>query len=150
MTVTIASPIAIPGILANPATLFATAFAAIAAVPNVAVRLDTRSFPIWNIPFSTPLGMPIFKIFPITSRCGFIQPGVAIHSGLSFRESSTTMTSADTIRAVSVASAAPSTPILSPKISTALPPILITFMTRLVYMLTLLFPIARNSAAPAL
>ena len=50
----------------------------------------------------------------------------------------------------SVSSAAPSTPILSPKISTALPPILITFMTRLVYMLTLLFPIARNNAAPAL
>ena len=60
------------------------------------------------------------------------------------------MTIADTIRAVSVASAAPSTPILSPKISTAFPPILITFMTRLVYMLILLFPIARNSAAPAL
>lgn len=46
ITVTIASPIAIPGILANPAILFATAFAAIAAVPNVAVRLDTRSLPI--------------------------------------------------------------------------------------------------------
>ena len=46
ITVTISSTIAIPGILANPAILFATAFAAIAAVPNVAVRLDTRSLPI--------------------------------------------------------------------------------------------------------
>ena len=46
ITVTIASPMAIPGIFAKPAMLFATAFAAIAAVPNVAVRLDTKSLPI--------------------------------------------------------------------------------------------------------
>ena len=114
ITVTIASPIAIPGILANPAILFATAFAAIAAVPNVAVRLDTRSLPIWNIPFSIPLGIPIFKIFPITSFCGRIQPGVAMQSGLSFFDNNTTMTSADTILAISVASAAPITPIPAP------------------------------------
>ena len=45
--------------------------AAIDAVPNVATILVTASFPIWNIPFSTPLGIPIARIFLIILPSGF-------------------------------------------------------------------------------
>ena len=56
----------------------------------------------------------------------------------------------DIIREIRVAKATPATPISNTNINKAFPHILIIFMTRLVFMLILLFPILLKSAAPAL
>ena len=70
--------------------------------------------------------------------------------GFSERSNCQVTHAAANTRPISVASAAPSTPICSPKISSALPRMLMTFITRLAYMLMRLLPCARKSAAPAL
>ena len=48
-----------PGTLTTLATELAMALAAVAAVPKEVIRLRTSSLPIWNMPFSRPLGMLI-------------------------------------------------------------------------------------------
>ena len=53
-------------------------------------------------------------------------------------------------RLARLAMAAPATPISSPKIRMALPPMLMTFITADANSDTLLLPMLRNSAAPAL
>ena len=70
--------------------------------------------------------------------------------GLSERSSCHVTQTAANTRPSSVASAAPNTPMWNTKISTALPTMLMTFITRLAYMLMRLLPCARKSAAPAL
>ena len=54
-----------PGSVHTLAMLLTTALAAMAAVPRLAIRFMTTSLPIWNMPFSSPLGTPIFKMRPI-------------------------------------------------------------------------------------
>ena len=54
------------------------------------------------------------------------------------------------MREIRVASAAPAAPISKPKMNSALPPMLMQFMTMEMVIETLELPIARNSAAPAL
>ena len=58
----IARDMVLPGILAIPVIEFETAFAAIDTVPSEETRLERISFPIWNIEFSIPEGMPIPSI----------------------------------------------------------------------------------------
>ena len=57
----------------HSAILLATALAAICTVPNPDIMDTTRIRPNWKIPFSTPLGIPIYRIFLIRprSRKGF-------------------------------------------------------------------------------
>ena len=45
-------PTALAGMFKKVVVVFATALAAMAAVPRVEVRLETDSLPIWNMPFS--------------------------------------------------------------------------------------------------
>lgn len=47
------------GITCRELKLLATALAAMAVVPKVAIKLDTSTLPIWNMPFSKPLGTPM-------------------------------------------------------------------------------------------
>ena len=54
---------ALPGTLTTPATELAMALAAVAEVPRGVTRPSTSSLPIWNMPFSRPLGMPMRRIF---------------------------------------------------------------------------------------
>lgn len=135
ITVIIAMPIALPGILANIVTELATELAAMAAVPNVDTRLETESFPIWNMPFSNPLGRPIERIFLIIEGHGrkslpdFI---LIADSALNIRA---IIIIADIILDIRVAKATPATPILNTNINKAFPHILIMFMIRLVFML---------------
>ena len=63
-------PTALAGMFSRVVVLLATALAAMAAVPRVLVRLDTDSLPIWNIPFSMALGMPMTRMRRISLRSG--------------------------------------------------------------------------------
>ena len=65
-------------------------------------------------------------------------------------EASPIMIPAATPRETSVGIATPATPICKPYTHSALPPTLIPFITRLACMETLLFPVLRKMAAPAL
>ena len=150
ITVIIAMPIALPGILANIVTELATELAAMAAVPNVETRLETESLPIWNMPFSNPLGRPIDRIFLMIEGDGRKSLQVFILIADSALNISPIIIMADMIREIRVAKATPATPISNTNINKAFPQILIMFMIRLVFMLILLFPILLKRAAPAL
>ena len=114
------------------------------------VRLETDSLPIWNMPFSMPAGMPTRKICRISRPCGASARTLSSRSGQAGRCSRYSTAMQATARDTRLASAAPMTPMPKPKISTALPPMFTTFITRLDIILILLLPCARNSAAPAL
>ena len=51
-------PMAAPGMMARLVRELAMALAAMEAVPKVATRPCTINLPTWNMPFSSPLGMP--------------------------------------------------------------------------------------------
>ena len=52
--------------------ILVTAFAAIAAVPSVETVDWIASFPNWNMLFSIPEGIPIYRTFLIKSQSGRI------------------------------------------------------------------------------
>ena len=60
-----------PGRLFQFAIVPVTAFAAIAEVPIVATALITRILPNWNILFSIPFGIAIYRIFLIRLPLNF-------------------------------------------------------------------------------
>ena len=143
-------PTALAGMFRKVLVVLATALAAMAAVPRVLVRLATDSLPIWNIPFSMPAGMPtrrMRRISPPSGRRADSPVMRSIQPGFWSRKRTAQQATA---RETRLASAAPMTPILKPKMRMALPPMLTTFITRLDIMLILLLPCARKRAAPAL
>ena len=104
----------LPGMLARPEMELATALAAMAEVPSVEVRLLTQSLPIWNMPFSSPEGMPMPRMRRIICRSGFISARLAMCSGFSTCCCCQNTQMAAKMRPASVARAAPSTPIRNP------------------------------------
>ena len=104
----------LPGMFAKVDTEFATALAAMALVPKVEVRLLTQSLPIWNMPFSSPVGMPMPKMRRIVSLCGRSSCQECTRSGLEMLWFCSISQTAAIMRPNSVASAAPMTPILKP------------------------------------
>ena len=104
----------LPGMFAKVDTEFATALAAMALVPKVEVRLLTQSLPIWNIPFSSPEGMPMPKMRKIVSLWGRSSCQDCTRSGLDRLWFCTISQTAAITRPSSVASAAPITPIRKP------------------------------------
>ena len=103
-----------PGTLAAVQTLLATALAAMAAVPRVEVRLLTHSLPIWNMPFSKPDGTPMANTFMIGSLRGRRSAKPATRSGLWMFWFCHKIHTAANTRPISVASAAPTTPMPKP------------------------------------
>ena len=114
MTGIIARLIVAPGMFASVETEFATALAAMAEVPRVDVRLLTQSLPIWNIPFSSPEGIPMDSTFMIGSRRGRRSAKCWTRSGLCIFWFCHRMNTAANTRPISVASAAPITPMRKP------------------------------------
>ena len=110
----IARFIVAPGMFAIVLTEFATALAAMAAVPKVEVRLLTQSLPIWNIPFSKPEGMPMDKICKIGFLRGRRSAKLATRSGLCMFWFCHKIHTAANTRPNSVANAAPMTPMRKP------------------------------------
>ena len=88
----------------------ATAFAAMAAVPSVLVRLETDSLPIWNMPFSMPAGMPTFRMRLMRSRSGFRSVSWSMRSAQSGFCSRNITVKQAIIRLTRLAVAAPITP----------------------------------------
>ena len=85
-----------------------------AEVPSVEVRLLTQSLPIWNIPFSRPEGMPRERICRMGWLRGFRSASSCTRRGLlRFWFCHRIKTAANT-RPISVASAAPMTPMPKP------------------------------------
>ena len=104
----------LPGMLAMPLMVLATALAAMAEVPRVEVKLLTHSLPIWNMPFSKPEGMPMPRMRRIRSPSGFISAIWRMQSGFSICCCCQNTHAAANTRPSRVASAAPSTPMPSP------------------------------------
>ncbi len=75
-------PTALAGIFKKVVVVFATALAAMAAVPRVLVRLETDSLPIWNMPFSMPAGMPTRRMRRISAPSGFRERRFSMRRGL--------------------------------------------------------------------
>ena len=99
--------------------------------------------------FSIPLGIPMARILLILEKSGFnlasplilmIWPGLC---------KSTRSTTAENILDKSVASAAPKTPMLNPKINRAFPATLSMFETMATFIGSLVFPSALKIAPPA-
>ena len=150
MTVTIASPSAEPGIWDMVRMLLLTAFAAIATVPNEAISPATMIFPMWKIPFSSPLGMPNRRIFRIISRSNRNPRRVSRCRRLCGFRRKKRSSAVPHMRAISEPSAAPATPIRNTKIKSALKPMLVTFITSAANMEMREFPCTRKSAADTL
>ena len=85
-------------------------FAAMEAVPKEDTRLSSRSLPSWNIPFSTPFGTPIQRIFRIMLQSGSGRNGLDICISFFCDKSRTIMTTAANAREISVGHATPATP----------------------------------------
>lgn len=60
-----ARPMAVPGIWGKADRLMPMALAVVAVSPKVATSPWVISRPIWNMPFSKPVGTPNFRIFLI-------------------------------------------------------------------------------------
>ena len=114
MTGIVARLIVLPGMFASVETEFATALAAMAEVPKVDVRLLTHSLPIWNMPFSRPDGMPMDKICIMGLRRGRRSAKRCTRRGLCRSWFCHRMNTAANTRPISVASAAPITPMPKP------------------------------------
>ena len=85
------------------------AFAVMLAVPKVEIRLKRMSRPKWNIPFSTPLGTAMRKMFAITHFSKRkLRTSERCSSSLSLN-SSQRITAAATVRETSVGIATPAT-----------------------------------------
>ena len=150
MTVIIARLIAEPGRFENAPTLLQMALAVMAVVPNDVTSPATSSLPIWNVPFSMPEGMPTLRMLLRMPPSMRTRHTSARFTGLCGSSSSRITMTAAAARLARLAMAAPATPISSPKIRMALPPMLMTFITADANSDTLLLPMLRNSAAPAL
>ena len=107
-------PTALAGMFRKVVVVFATALAAMAAVPRVEVRLETDSLPIWNMPFSMPAGMPTRRICRMSRPCGASARTLSRRSGQSGRCSRYSTAMQATARETKLASAAPITPIPKP------------------------------------
>ena len=71
-TVTSPSPTAMEGMLVKYSNVLITACAAICEVGSVAMVLWITNLPNWNMPFSTPVGIPIRKMVRISRKSGRI------------------------------------------------------------------------------
>ena len=107
-------PTALAGMFKKVVVVFATALAAMAAVPRVEVRLDTDSLPIWNMPFSMPAGMPTRKICRMSRPCGASACKPSTRSGQAGRCSRYSTAKQAMARDTRLASAAPMTPMRKP------------------------------------
>ena len=107
-------PTALAGMFKKVVVVFATALAAMAAVPNVEVRLETDSLPIWNMPFSMPAGMPTRRICRMSRALGASARRPSTRSGQSGFCSRYSTAKQAMARDTRLASAAPMTPILKP------------------------------------
>ena len=85
-----------------------------AEVPSVEVRLLTQSLPIWNMPFSRPDGMPMERICMMGARRGRRSARLWTRSGLQNFWFCHRINTAAKTRPISVASAAPMTPMPKP------------------------------------
>ncbi len=136
-TVIMARPIAWPMIRPMESSVLATALAEVCMVPKGAIIPTTTTRPSWNRQFSRAEGTPMPKIRLSISGCSR-----ATYCGI--RQTSCFGLEASPIMIPAA------TPICKPYTHSALPPTLIPFITRLACMETLLFPVLRKMAAPAL
>ena len=131
-----------------PSRLLATALAAICTVPNREIMLTTRMRPAWNRLFSKADGMPMprmrFASAPSTRSVS------RARTVLVFQPQAARIRTAATARLTTVGQATPSTYIPSPKIQTALPTMLMTFISTLTCIEIFELPMLRKMAAPAL
>ena len=124
--------------------------AAIASVPRVATILTTTILPIWNIPFSIPLGIPILRILTTNAFLGIYFLRLCTAIGFFLDNAKIVITTPATTLLIKVASATPATPIPAPKTNTAFSTMLIAFISKLMFILILLLPTLLKIAAPAL
>ena len=102
------------------------------------------------MPFSSPLGIPMDRIFFIIWRSG-IRNFQLLRRMVLFRFCiRTNIIKAAVTRLMRVGQATPATPILRPNTQIAFPIMLIIFMTKEVIMDTFELPMERNRAAQAL
>ena len=143
MTVTNASPMAVPISAATDQKLWATPLAAICTVPNRAVILLSATFTSWNSPFSMPLGTAIPRIrrimLPFQHKIWFHRRNTVFF----FRKQRARITSAAKDLAISDGYATPATPACSTNTPTAFPAILMILDAADRYMVTLVFPMLR-------
>ena len=85
-------------------------FAAIAIVPNEAIRLWVKTLPSWNILFSIPLGRPIPRILLIIRPSNFMCRLRSIRMGPLVRNNRMTIKTAATALDSNVGIATPSVP----------------------------------------
>ena len=139
---------AVPGRTPILSKLFAMAFAAICVVPNMAIILTVSTRPSWKMLFSMPFGIPICRICFIIR---IFTPLVVPIRMSSFGSLSLHIRMKQAIiREISDAPAAPATLQWNPKINSASPITLITFMIIDACMDIFEFPIDLNSAAQEL
>ena len=105
---------AVPGTFTTPAMLLAMALAATAEVPKVAIRFSTTSLPAWNMPFSSPLGMPTNRMRLIMSPRNSRWNTPSTRTALLLWFSMTIMMMAAAMREASVPMPAPAAPMPKP------------------------------------
>ncbi len=127
-----------------------TALAVIAAVPKEEIKLKSRTLPNWNIPFSSPLGIPTKEIFLIMFHSKRWCRVLFRCSSSVVLKSRAMITTAEVIRAIRAATPTPLVPQFRPKTNRAPKAMLTVFISRDTLRVTLDLPMVRKIAAPPL